>query len=253
MKAALSPLPGRILYILFSVFIFFASLNLTAQSLTVPVRFGREDFRVEQGDGHSTITPLKTGEAVYFQREGDPKLPYLPVYIVLYHNSSVDTILPGGTRFEHIEGRFDFHTVSGETKSFPEGNRMIRYDPPQLYAGFLVLKVYICPFRYVPASHQVFFNPEITLDVRYRTAGKPQKMESSQEKIGQSRKYARELVINGELLDNMIPLEEKFDYSRVHLYREERDSVVNAQESTSQDESRQKKDKPFYIRHIKTK
>jgi hypothetical protein len=265
---------GRVEKPIFLLFILLIPLVLNGQKFSISVSFDINNFKIEKVDSFNTIHCGENKELRYLLPAGNPKLPYIPFFVLLPHNSRIESTLIYDSDFESIKGDFNIMLTSFEDNDsdfensanshflntdntnasqvyYPSDTQIIRYYSPELYAGFLINKIYICPFKYFPETKQLFFYTKFMLDIQYQIDEKPLKYELSTDKIKLSREFIRDIVINKEEIDKTVPLEEKIDYSKIKIYKETEDNPVKEQEVSSLKKA--EKTKPFYIKRLKTR
>lgn len=251
------------------------SLILFSQKYSLSVPFELSNFRIEKADSFASIQCIENKDISYPMPVGDPKLPYIPFYVLIPHNSSITGILIKEGNFQAMEGNYrispktmeesesdsghiafpESFAISNPDKTghyFPSDDQSTVYDLPQLYAGFLIDRVFICPFRYNEKKHQLLFSQKIDIIITYQITDKPLKFETSPEKIEQSREFIREMVINRGEINKIFPLEEKIDYSRIPVFREAEGNSIKAKKVTTPADKQEKSAEPFYIKHIKS-
>jgi len=259
---------------LIPLLIIFFPIIINGQKYSISISFDLNNFKIEKVDSFNTIQCIQNNDIRYFL-PGYPKLPYVSFFVLLPHNSKIEHISIDGLNFENIEGFYniipttlkDIDTVSGYSYNtrylkfndsgnseiyYPPEILSVQYDSSQLYAGFLIHKIYICPFRYYQKRKKLLFSPEVTLEINYHISDKPLQFETSPEKIRLSREFIRKTVINTEEIDKILPLKQKLDYSKIQIFRDiGKDSGNN--KTVVPKLKKLEKNKPFYIKHIITK
>jgi hypothetical protein len=251
-------------------------LILNGQNFGISVSFDRNNFKIEKVDSFTTIQCVENKDIKYLLPAGYPKLPYIPFFVLLPHNAKIESILIDDSNFEIINGFFNIvpatnigpNSDSGNftntqllennkidklNSNYPAHIQSIKYESPELYAGFLINKIYICPFKYLPESRQLFFYTKLLLDIQYKVDEKPLRYELSNDKIRLSREFLRDRVINKEEIDKTVPLEEKIDYSKIQIYKETEEDSVSVKKQEVSGLTKEEKTKPFYIKRLKTK
>ncbi len=251
----------------------FSTLVIYSQEFSISVDFKLSNFRIEKADSYSVINCLNNTDIRYFSKVGYPKLPYIPFYVLLPHNSEIDGIVIKDSNSETFEGFYDIistnienggsdSTYSGNAEPlevsiadtlsiyYPSDNQIIRHDPPELYAGFLLNQIYVCPFKYFPETRQLSFYTKLSLEFHLQIDGRPLKLELSPDKIKLSREFIRNMVINKDDIDKTIPLEEKIDYSKIHIFKDTDEDTFKAKKVYVPDKMKTKNAAPFYIKQI---
>jgi len=234
------------------IFFFLVPEIIYSQKYSLPVSFDLNSFRIEKSDSFPSIH--YPGYANYIKRSGYPELPYIPIYILLPHNSKINKIVANVIDSKHIN---DLDFANGEKKivktstsiDFPSSD--IIFESPELFAGFLIDKIYICPFRYFPETQQLFFCSKLLLDIQYLIEEKPLKYELSEDKIKTSREFLRDLVINKDEIDKTVPLEEKIDYSVIKINKETKEDTVDVKKKESILLKKEEKRESFHIKRLK--
>lgn len=196
-------------------------------------------------DSSQVIQYDQNQEVKYFLDQTSPKLPFLAFFVLLPHNAHISKVFVLGSK----KGPYDpNYPVSPALSSLPAESAYVRYADPEIFAGYRIQKVFICPFRYTSESDYLVFCSQITLDIFYQIDEKPLILEHSADKIIQSRQYVRDKVLNAEDLENIIPLAEKMDYTGLDFFKTEADSL---KQTPVKSQNREKTGEPFFIRQIK--
>jgi len=200
---------------------------------------------MEKMDSFHIIKYALNRDVKYFLPESYPELPFIASYVLLPHNADIEKIVITGGKKENFKGtcpvRLSIPSPSNESD-------YIRYNNPELYAGYRIIKIFICPFRYSTESNHIVFFQKVNFDIFYQTNTKPLNLERSDAKIKLSRQFIRGKVINQVDIEKIVPLEEKMDYSGLDFFRNETDSL---QKSKKEIQKLNKAEEPFYIRQIK--
>lgn len=251
------------------------SIFINGQKMNISVNFDLNNFKIEKIDSLNSIQYVKNFDVRYFLPVGYPKLPYIPFFILLPHNSRIERILIDDFKLEAIEGYYNIISATFEdidsdssysvnTQSlknnkmdhlknhYPSDIQIVMYNSPELYAGFLVNKINICPIKYFPETRQLFIYTKLLLDIQYQIDEKPLKYELSEDKIKASRRFIRDLVINKEEIDKTVPLEEKIDYSIIQINKETKEDTVELKKKESILLKKEEKGEPFHIKRLKT-
>lgn len=237
------------------ILLFLLSGNTYSQQYSLPVSFDLSNFLIEKSDSFPLVQFLDNPNTYFINHSGYPELPYIPIYILMPHNSKINKIAAKIIDFKDVsdpdfaqeEIKIDNSRISID---FPSSS--ILFDSAELFAGFQINKIHICPFRYLPETHQLFFCSELLLDIQYLMEEKPLKYELSEDKIKVSREFIRELVINKEKIDQIFPLEEKIDYSVIQIYKENEGDTVEVKKEESIPLRKEEKGEPFHIKRLKT-
>jgi len=242
---------------------------MIGQKFSISVSYSQSNFIVEKNDSFIYINYPQNCDLRYSLPSGYPDLPYIPSYILLPHNAQINCILVTDSKVEPVSGSFNIipesmkDTANEESQIstddfsssadgyLPAYNEIVIFDSAQLYAGFQINKIFICPFKYLPETHQLFFYPKLDLDVYYELDEKPVNLEASQEKIRMCRDFIRSIVINKEEIEKIIPLEEKIDYSKVQIFREVGKNAKSTERVNGASSKPKESVEPFYIRQIK--
>ena len=222
------------------------------QQYNIPVSFDLNSFRIENTDSFSSIQYLGNAGTWYFLQPGYPELPYIPINVLLPHNSKINKIIARDINSQPFKDSVFAQVDNKYVQTVPAPDypaSEIITDSTELYAGFLISKIYICPFKYLTETRRLILHTNLVLDIYLQTIEKPLIFESSPEKIKLSRDFIRNLVINREDIDRTIPLKEKIDYSKIHLFNE-----IGEDSIRSLAPSLKKTDHvvPFHLKHIKT-
>jgi hypothetical protein len=249
---------------------------INGQRFGISVSFNIDNFKIEKVDSFCTIQTVENNDIRYLLPAGYPKLPYIPLFVLLPHNSRIESILIDDSNFEIIKGLYNIvsgtHTDDSsdsgyfaDTQSlennkkdnvknyYPSDIQIVKYDSPELYAGFLINKIYICPFKYFPETRQLCYYTKLLLNIQYQIDEKPMKYELSADKVRLSREFIRDMVINKEEIDKTVPLEEKIDYSKIQIYKETEEDSVKANKQEISGLKKAENTRPFYIKRLKTK
>jgi hypothetical protein len=234
------------------------------------MNFDHNDFAIEKLDSFDYIKYYKGANLKYFLPVGYPKLPYITYVVLVPHNAEIESITIRDSHtltYENFYYIVPTHTKDIDTTTvfktapqlsniiniyspeafFPSIGNEVKFDSVQLYAGFSICKIYVCPFKYFPKKRQLFFLDNFRLDITYKTGSKLLTFESSSEKIALSRKFIRNKVLNRDDADKIVPLEEKMDYSKMHLFK----GLENKNNPKSTNSLKTKETQPFYIKQIR--
>jgi hypothetical protein len=260
-------------FISINFFVSFPTI-LRAQNIEITVPFDRSEFLISRIDSFDKINNKSNKTVYYFQPEGFPELPYLSYYILLPNFAHIESIQLKESSLNRIEGYYNIilgtsdqeesrtglqndssilnkHLRYTSAATFPPAGQAAKFDSAELFAGFMINRIYICPFNFNPKTHELNLYNRVTLDVYYKVENTSVVMEKSPEKIELSRNVVRERVVNYKDVDSMIPLEQKIDYSKVKIYEEENINQ-NKNEDVGNINSPTKEEKPFYIHYIKS-
>jgi hypothetical protein len=249
------------------------SIILLGQKYGISVPFSLDNFRLAKTDSFTLIQCIENKDIKYPIQTGDPLLPYIPFYVLMPQNSSITSIYIEKSNFQAIEGNYrialknkekytsdsgfsnrDSAIINSPDNSSnyfpPEGQSMLK-DSSQLYAGYLINRIFLCPFRYIEKNHQLLFSTRIVIEIAYTTEDKPLKFETSPEKIRQSKEFIKDMVINPWEANNILPLEEKIDYSRIPRFKETEDKSRESKKTNTNEYKKEKSAEPFYIKQIK--
>jgi hypothetical protein len=259
-----------------TILLIFVSVILYGQQCIISVPFEFDNFRIEKADSLTSVLCVENKDIRYPMPVGYPELPYIPFYVLLPHNAIITGISIEEVNFNTLEGNYRIalksvnennSDSSGLTLSdaliinqpdsgseyFPSDVQGAVYDLPQLYAGFLLDRIFICPFRYNERQQQLLFCNKMEVKIIYQIKDEPLKYESSPEKIAQSREFIREMVINTGEIIKILPLEEKIDYSRVPVFKKVEENLKSENKVNTKGNKQEKSAEPFYIKHIETK
>jgi len=242
-------------YLKYLIFFFLVPEIIYSQQYALPVSFDLNNFRIENSDSFPSIYCPGNANTYYIKCPGYPELPYIPVYILLPHHSKINKIVAKAIDSNHVHN-LDFE--NSEKKIIKASNSIdfpssgIKFESPELLAGFLIIKIYICPFMYFPETDQLFFCTKLLLDIQYLIEEKPIKYELSVDKIKASREFIRDLVINKEEIDKTVPLEEKIDYSIIQINKETMEDTVEVKKKESIPLKKEEKGAPFHIKRLKS-
>ncbi len=243
----------------------FVSITLFSQNYNISVPFELSNFRFEKADSFTSIQCVENKEIRYPMPAGDPNLPYIPFYVLMPHSSSIKGISIEEGNFGILEGNYRIAPKSIEESNsdsamsafhasliMPANSQIVIYDSAELYAGFLINRIFVSPFRYNEKEQQLLFTNKMIIKIVYQTNVEPLKYETSPEKIELCREFIKEMVINREEINKVLPLEKKMDYSKVHIYKDiGKDSGKSKTVEPLPEKSEEVK--PFYIKQIKTR
>ena len=171
------------------------------QQYNIPVSFDLNSFRIENTDSFSSIQYLGNAGTWYFLQPGYPELPYIPINVLLPHNSKINKIIARDINSQPFKDSVFAQVDNKYVQTVPAPDypaSEIITDSTELYAGFLISKIYICPFKYLTETRRLILHTNLVLDIYLQTIEKPLIFESSPEKIKLSRDFIRNLVINRE-------------------------------------------------------
>jgi hypothetical protein len=77
--------------------------------------------------------------------EGSPELPFIACYVLLPHNPSITKIVITGSKIEIFKGTFPLRLSN---QALPAESEYIRANDPELYTGYQINKIFICPFHF---------------------------------------------------------------------------------------------------------
>ncbi len=229
----------------FFMLMLFCSFVSLAQKFSISTSFNIDNFRIEKTDSFDVIKYTLNNDVKYFLSQTYPEFPFIACYVLLPHHAKITRVLMTYGKSEICKGSFHIRLSN---PSLPVNSDFIHYDNPELYAGYQISKVFICPFRYLPETNQLLFYSKLSFDIYYQTEAKPVNLELSPEKIKLSREFIRNKVINQEDIEKIFPLEEKIDYSGLDFFKNEADSLKKMEKETPR---LKKAEEPLYIRQIK--
>ena len=229
----------------FFMLMLFCSFVSLAQKFSISTSFNIDNFRIEKTDSFDVIKYTLNNDVKYFLSQTYPELPFVASYVLLPHHAKITEIIMTYGKSEICKGSFYMRLPN---PSLPVKSDFIHFDNPELYAGYQINKVFICPFRYLPETNRLIFYSKVSFDIFYQTKAKPVNLEPSADKIKLSREFIRKKVINQEDIEKIVPLEEKIDYSGLDFFKNETDSLNKIRKETPR---LKKAEEPFYIRQIK--
>ena len=177
---------GFVIWLILGQIVCYAQETKVIKSVNVQISFSKEKFRIKQKGSHFQIHNIKTNT---YSNKDSSVLPYIPYFVVLPHGVEIDNlqILIQKTELfiddvyiafpenkaikeynnsikKQVTFSFNADTLSN---SFPNINDIVEIESPELQAGYLLIKLLICPFQYYFEYNKLDLLKHIELKINY--------------------------------------------------------------------------------------
>ncbi len=185
--------------------------------------YSKKNILFQKQKGYDVVK-LKVKGASYWYRVGAPQMPVIPYTFVIPPDAEVrglkivnkKRILLGKYNIFPVQKAVPFS--SKEPPPFVEPDPEIYNSsnpyPPQVAKithvgtknGFKLVTVSVSPLQYIPSTHELYFYPELSVQIEYKRTGKAKIEKLSSERYKLAKKIVSDLVVNPEDIDAFSPL-----------------------------------------------